>query len=102
MAVCLECGVNAWYEDQNMKEDLKRYVQQNLKCKEMLNFMKRGYAVYAWRMLTLARLVCDVMFTADPQGMEARSVKKKRNKPKQPFMSNGPNWTLSFDGHDML
>jgi len=156
MAVCLESGVNPWYEDQNMKEDLKRYVQQNLKRKEILDCMKLDYAMYTWSISTLARrlkyfdihyidwnvalsavtnavkkelegpgkllgyramnqkprtehgicvprrLVCDVMFTADPQGMEARSVKKKRNKPKQPFMSNGPNWTLSLDGHDKL
>ena len=46
MAVCLESGVNPWYEDQNMKEDLKRYVQQNLKRKEILDFMKRDYAMY--------------------------------------------------------
>ena len=48
------------------------------------------------------RLVCDVMFTANPQGMEARSVKKKKKKPKQPFVSNGSNWTLSLDGHNKL
>ena len=46
MAVALESGVNPWYEDQNMKEDLKRYVQQNLKHKEILDFMKRLRNVY--------------------------------------------------------
>ena len=55
MAVCLESGVNPWYEDQNIKEDLKRYVQQNLKHKEILDFMKRDYAMYTWSMSTLAR-----------------------------------------------
>ena len=55
MAVCLESGVNPWYKDQNMKEDLKRYVQQNLKRKEILDFMKRDYAMYTWSMSTLAR-----------------------------------------------
>ena len=46
--------------------------------------------------------VYGIMLIADPQGKEARNVRKKKNKPKQPFMSNGSNYTLALDGHDKL
>lgn len=139
-----------------MKNELIKYVQQNLKRNEILDFMRRDYPFYAWSMPTLDRrlkyfdiryidlklsistvtnavrkelegpgkllgyramnqklrtehgicvprhLVHDVMWDADPQAMEARSLNKKKKKPKKPFTSDGPNWTLSLDGHDKM
>ena len=44
-----------WEEDEQLKEDLKRYVLQNLSRREMLDFVSRDYAQYAWSLGTLSR-----------------------------------------------
>ena len=47
-------------------------------------------------------LVHNVMKELDPDGLEDRSLKKKAKRRKKPFVSDGPLWLLSLDGHDKL
>ena len=42
-------------QDTELKQDLKRYVLQNLSRREMLDFFSRDYAQYAWSLGTLSR-----------------------------------------------
>ena len=42
-------------QDTELKQDLKRYVLQNLSRREMLDFLSRDYAQYAWSLGTLSR-----------------------------------------------
>ena len=44
-----------WEEDEQLKEDLKRYVLQNLSRREILDFVSRDYAQSAWSLGTLSR-----------------------------------------------
>lgn len=37
-----------WEQDSEFKQDLKRYVLQNLSRREILDFVSRDYAQYAW------------------------------------------------------
>ena len=46
--------------------------------------------------------VLTVMRDIDPDGIESRRVDKKHQKRKQPFVSDGPGWLFSLDGHDKL
>ena len=48
------------------------------------------------------KLAADVMWDLDPDGVQARNVKRKRKLPKKPFVSSGPGWTFSRDGHDKM
>ena len=45
----------SWCEDVRLQEDLRNYVRQNMKRKEMLDFLKRDFPTYAWSMPTLDR-----------------------------------------------
>ena len=47
-------------------------------------------------------LVAEIVWDMDPEGVELRNVKKIKKIPKKPFLSNGPNWTFSLDGHDKM
>ena len=47
-------------------------------------------------------VVHNVIRYLNPDGIENRKVSKKRKKKKQPFVSDGPDWVYSFDGHDKL
>jgi len=44
-------------------------------------------------------VVADVLCDLDPDGVEARNVKKKEERP---FISAAPGWTFSLDGHDKM
>jgi hypothetical protein len=44
-----------WQEDEELREDLKRYVLQNLQRKEVLDFVQRDYPQYTWSLPTLSR-----------------------------------------------
>jgi len=46
-------------------------------------------------------LVHNVMAELDPKGLETRNLQKKK-KPKGNFMSEGPLWVFSLDGHNKL
>lgn len=145
-----------WKDDQNLKADLDKYVRENLKKSEILDFLKRDYPGYCWSSATLSRrlgyfdikyinydtpleavteavskeldgpgkclgyralnlklrtehnikvprhLVYNVLTDVDPEGLQARAVDKKVKKKKVPFISAGPLWLASLDGHDKL
>ena len=44
-----------WQEDTELKQDLKLYVLQNFSRLEILDFVSRDYAQYAWSLGTLSR-----------------------------------------------
>ena len=44
-----------WEEDNELQHDLKQYVLQNLSRGEILDFVSRDYAQYAWSLGTLSR-----------------------------------------------
>ena len=44
-----------WPDDIELKDDLHKYVQQNLQHKEILDFVKEKYPLYAWSLRTLCR-----------------------------------------------
>eukprot|EP00794_Sanderia_malayensis_P007664 gene7664-8500_t len=44
-----------WKDDEELKLDLERYVRENLRRKEILDFVSRDYPVYLWSLGTLAR-----------------------------------------------
>lgn len=45
----------SWCEDVRLQEDLRNYVRQGMKRKEMLDFLKRDFPTYAWSIPTLDR-----------------------------------------------
>ena len=147
---------STWKLDETLKEDLVKYVEQNLKRTEILDFVMQDYPEYPWSIPTLDRrlrhfdisyinkattvdeirtavekelegpgkllgyramnhklrtehhvcaprnLVAEIVWDMDPEGVELRSVKKRKKIPKKPFVSDGPNWTFSLDGHDKM
>ena len=46
---------NGWEEDETLKNDLKKYVQQRLQRCEILDFVTRDYPYYKWSIRTLDR-----------------------------------------------
>jgi len=44
-----------WKDDEDLQQDLQRYVRENLKRCEILDFVQRDYPQYQWSLPTLAR-----------------------------------------------
>ena len=44
-----------WKEDAILKSDLKKYVKEDLRRTEILDFMKRDFSLYAWSLSSLDR-----------------------------------------------
>ena len=44
-----------WEDDEQLKSDIQHYVLQNLKRREILNFVRRDFPEYAWSLGTLSR-----------------------------------------------
>ena len=44
-----------WKYDEDLKQDLEKYIKQNLKMKEILDFVAEKYPMYAWSLRTLCR-----------------------------------------------
>lgn len=44
-----------WENDHLLQEDLRKYVAQNLKRSEILDFVKRDFGMYSWSLRTLSR-----------------------------------------------
>ena len=44
-----------WQEDENLRDDLVKYVRQNLRRKEILDLVQIKYPMYAWSPRTLTR-----------------------------------------------
>ncbi|XP_028394479.1 uncharacterized protein LOC114518673 [Dendronephthya gigantea] len=47
-------------------------------------------------------LVHNLMFELDTKGLARRAPGAKKKKPKGDFVTPGPNWTYSMDGHDKM
>ena len=54
-----------WQHDEQLKNDLKKYVARNLSRKELLDFAAHDYPLYAWSLGTLARRLAffDIKYT---------------------------------------
>ena len=54
-----------WKEDQSLKNDLEKYVKEDLRRKELLDFLKRDYAQYTWSLSSLDRRMryFDISYT---------------------------------------
>ena len=54
-----------WKEDDDLKNDLKKYVKEDLRRNEILDFLKRDYSQYAWSLSSLDRRMryFDVHYT---------------------------------------
>ena len=48
-----------WQNDENLKDDLQRYVVENFRQKEILDFVRRDYPLYAWSLGTLDRRLAN-------------------------------------------
>ena len=46
---------NDWRENEELKEALTRYVKENLRRNEVLDFVSRDFSEYAWSLRTLDR-----------------------------------------------
>ena len=44
-----------WEDDEQLKSDLQRYVKQNLRRREILDFVRQDFPEYAWSLGTLSR-----------------------------------------------
>ncbi len=44
-----------WEEDRALKADLEKYVEQDLRRTEILDFLNRAYSQYAWSLSPLDR-----------------------------------------------
>ena len=145
-----------WKTDVSFKEDLEKYVAQNLHRTEISNIIEKDYPFYPSSVATLGRMlrhfgisyinrdtsaasvidavkqelngtgkclgyramnqklrtkhnikvprhnVADIVQLLDPDGVEERTVKHKKKRAKVPFVSNGPDWVWSLDGHDKM
>ena len=74
-----------WQEDVELKNNLVRYVQQNLRKNEILDFVKSKYPQYAWSSRTLSRRLqhFGIKFTDYDIDVEAveRAVRKEMEGP---------------------
>ena len=54
-----------WEEDEQLRQDLEKLVQQNLRRKEVLDFMISKYPMYAWSIQSLSRRLqyFDIKYT---------------------------------------
>ena len=44
-----------WEDDEQLKSDIQHYVLQNLRSREILDFVRRDFPEYAWSLGTLSR-----------------------------------------------
>ena len=44
-----------WKDDMDLKNDLAKFVRQNLRRLEIPDFMRKDYPMYAWSLRSLAR-----------------------------------------------
>jgi hypothetical protein len=65
-----------WENDEEMRQDLEKYVWQNLRRQEILDFMIADYPMYAWSICSLSRRLqhFDIKYTN--YSIELEDVKK--------------------------
>ena len=62
-----------------MKSDLKSYVAQNFKRKEILDFVRRDYSQYVWSLPTLARRLKEFDITYIDYTINIEAVREAVN-----------------------
>ena len=85
MAQCIRNS--DWEDDENLKDDLERFVVENFRRKEVLDFVKRDYPQYAWSLGTLDRRLAHfgikyINYDVDIDQVEA-AVREEINGPGQ-------------------
>lgn len=45
-----------WESDTDLRDDLQRYILENLSRREVLDFVKRDYVQYAWSLDQICKL----------------------------------------------
>ncbi|XP_066930919.1 uncharacterized protein [Clytia hemisphaerica] len=145
-----------WFDDCNLKTDLLKYVKQNMKRSEILDYVERDFPMYNWSLRTLDRrlrgfdiyyndfslnveevetilrqelngpgkllgyramhlklrqkydikiprdYVYELMHEINPELMKDRQPCLKKKKKRKHFVTKGPDWVFSLDGHDKL
>lgn len=98
-------------EDNQLEQDLRKYVAQNLKRSEVLDFVKEDFPKYTWSVATLNRCLrfygihyinYDTPLAEVSAALEGRNLQRKRKNENGHFSSEGPLWLVSLDGHDKL
>ena len=51
-----ECN-GGWKDDEDLQDDLRTYVKQNLRRQEVLDFVQQKYPNYPWSLRTLCRRI---------------------------------------------
>ena len=76
---------NDWENDEEMRQDLEKYVRQNLKREEILDFTIADYLMYAWSIRSLSRRLqhFGIKYTDYETDLEdiKKSVKKELDGP---------------------
>ena len=49
---------DAWQSDYQLEEEMKKFVKQGIKRKEILDFLRRDFPQYAWSVPILDRRLC--------------------------------------------
>ena len=65
-----------WENDEEMRQDLEKYVQRNLRREEILDFMIAGYPMYAWSIRSLSRSLQHFGIKYTDYDIELEDVKK--------------------------
>lgn len=69
-----------WEDDEQLKEDLEKFVQQNYRRKEILDFMISKYQMYAWSMRSLSRRLQYFNINYTDYDFDLEDVKRAVNK----------------------
>ena len=103
--------------DRRLRHFGVRYIKRNTPVADVVNAVqmelqgvgqKLGYRNMNLKLRTEhnicvpRKLVGEIMWELDPDGVQSRNVWKKKNLPKRPFLCDGPNWLFSLDGHDKM
>jgi predicted RNase H-like nuclease len=65
-----------WENDEEMRQDLEKYVQRNLRREEILDFMIAGYPMYAWSICSLSCRLQHFGIKYTDYDIELEDVKK--------------------------
>lgn len=96
---------NIYYTDTNVTvEEVKDAVKKELEEPGiLLGYRAMQQKVRLKHGLNVPRdLVYNVMFHLCPEELEKRRFSNKKKATKEHFVTNGPNWVWSLDGHDKL
>ena len=80
-----------WLEDAFLKEEMKRYVAQGLRRKEMLDYLTRDFPQYAWRFRSLDRRLGEFNIFFTDKEVSVNQVKEAVEKEIQ-----GPGQLLGY------